>query len=320
MPPFRSPERVEERGLVARRRRDRSTRHCVLDSSARAPHRGAVGGNPNCDTATDDEDVARLLAELALDALDRHEEALHYYRRFVTRWQDADPHLQPQELSFRAPSMHFPKRTLPPVGDLHVRSVDIQQNFVRNRVRNYYSVSISGYHIREAGSTAAEELAFTLANGFAYVELALEAGLPIDAFAPRLSFFFNSHIDFFEEIGKFRAARRIWARWMKERYGATDERAMLCRFHSQTAGVSLTAQQPEINIARVAIQAEVAAGLPKAEMVGTSAWLYFVINLSKIPLYLALGGGWENHGDDSFVDPETREEMMERTDWGDLLE
>ena len=120
-------------------------------------------------------------------------------------------------------------------------------------------ISISGYHIREAGSTAAEELAFTLANGFAYVEAALAAGEDINHFGKRLSFFFNSHIDFFEEIGKFRAARRIWARWMKERYGATDERAMLCRFHSQTAGVSLTAQQPEINITRVATQALAAA-------------------------------------------------------------
>jgi methylmalonyl-CoA mutase N-terminal domain/subunit len=119
----------------------------------------------------------------------------------------------------------------------------------------WHSISISGYHIREAGSTAAEELAFTLANGFAYVELALQAGLPIDSFAPRLSFFFNAHIDFFEEIAKLRAARRIWARWMKERYGAQLERSMQLRFHTQTAGVSLTAQQPEINIVRTAIEA-----------------------------------------------------------------
>ncbi|MEM7324955.1 MAG: methylmalonyl-CoA mutase family protein, partial [Actinomycetota bacterium] len=104
-------------------------------------------------------------------------------------------------------------------------------------------------------STAAQELAFTLANGFAYVEAAVAAGVDVDEFAGRLSFFFNSHIDFFEEIGKFRAARRIWARWMKERYGAKSERSLLCRFHTQTAGVSLTAQQPEINIARVAVQA-----------------------------------------------------------------
>ncbi|MGB3735295.1 MAG: methylmalonyl-CoA mutase family protein [Ilumatobacter sp.] len=128
-------------------------------------------------------------------------------------------------------------------------------DFTAAEMPRWNSISISGYHIREAGSTAAEELAFTLANGFAYVELALEAGLPIDTFAPRLSFFFNAHIDFFEEIAKYRAARRIWARWMKERYGATSEKSMQLKFHTQTAGVSLTAQQPEVNIVRTAIEA-----------------------------------------------------------------
>jgi len=127
--------------------------------------------------------------------------------------------------------------------------------FTAAEMPKWHSISISGYHIREAGSTAAEELAFTLANGFAYVELARRAGLPVDAFAPRLSFFFNAHIDFFEEIAKYRAARRIWARWMKERYGAENERSMQLRFHTQTAGVSLTAQQPEVNIVRTAIEA-----------------------------------------------------------------
>ncbi len=127
--------------------------------------------------------------------------------------------------------------------------------FTAAEMPRWHSISISGYHIREAGSTAAEELAFTLANGFAYVELALQAGLPIDAFAPRLSFFFNAHIDFFEEIAKYRAARRIWARWAKQRYGAELERSMQLRFHTQTAGVSLTAQQPEVNIVRTAIEA-----------------------------------------------------------------
>jgi methylmalonyl-CoA mutase, N-terminal domain len=128
-------------------------------------------------------------------------------------------------------------------------------SFTAAEMPRWHSISISGYHIREAGSTAAEELAFTLANGFAYVELALQAGLPVDAFAPRLSFFFNAHIDFFEEIAKYRAARRIWARWMKERYGAQLDRSMQLRFHTQTAGVSLTAQQPEVNIVRTAIEA-----------------------------------------------------------------
>jgi methylmalonyl-CoA mutase, N-terminal domain len=128
-------------------------------------------------------------------------------------------------------------------------------SFTAAEMPRWHSVSISGYHIREAGSTAAEELAFTLANGFAYVELAMQAGLPIDSFAPRLSFFFNAHIDFFEEIAKYRAARRIWARWLRERYGAQLERSLQLRFHTQTAGVSLTAQQPEVNIVRTAIEA-----------------------------------------------------------------
>src|SRR6187455_172089 len=127
--------------------------------------------------------------------------------------------------------------------------------FTAAEMPRWHSISISGYHIREAGSTAVEELAFTLANGFAYVELAMQAGLPVDAFAPRLSFFFNAHIDFFEEIAKYRAARRIWARWMRERYGAELERSQQLRFHTQTAGVSLTAQQPEVNIVRTAIEA-----------------------------------------------------------------
>ena len=119
----------------------------------------------------------------------------------------------------------------------------------------FNTISISGYHIREAGSTAAQELAFTLANGFAYVEHGMKAGLDVDDFAPRLSFFFNSHLDFFEEIAKFRAARRIWAKQMKNVYGAKSERSWKLRFHTQTAGCSLTAQQPEINIARTAFQA-----------------------------------------------------------------
>jgi methylmalonyl-CoA mutase, N-terminal domain len=118
-----------------------------------------------------------------------------------------------------------------------------------------HPVSISGYHIREAGSNAAQELAFTLANGFALVEACLERGLDVDSFAPRLSFFFNAHLDFFEEIGKYRAARRIWARQMREKYRARDPRSWLMRFHTQTAGVSLTAQQPEVNLIRTAIEA-----------------------------------------------------------------
>jgi methylmalonyl-CoA mutase N-terminal domain/subunit len=127
--------------------------------------------------------------------------------------------------------------------------------FCAREVPLWHPVSISGYHIREAGSTAAQELAFTLADGFAYVEAALERGLEVDDFAPRLSFFFNAHIDFFEEIAKYRAARRIWAKELRERYGARNPRSWLMRFHTQTAGVSLTAQQPEVNIVRTALEA-----------------------------------------------------------------
>ena len=140
-----------------------------------------------------------------------------------------------------------------------VRLVTDTIAFATAEMPRWHPVSISGYHIREAGSTAAQELAFTLANGFAYVEAATATGLAVDAFARRLSFFFNCHSDFFEEIAKYRAARRIWARWLRDRYGATEPASMQCRFHVQTAGVSLTAGQAEVNIARVAIQALAAA-------------------------------------------------------------
>ena len=127
--------------------------------------------------------------------------------------------------------------------------------FCAQELPRWHPVSISGYHIREAGSNAPQELAFTLANGFAYVDAAIERGLAVDDFAPRLSFFFNAHLDFFEEIAKYRAARRIWARELRERYGARNPRSWLMRFHTQTAGVSLTAQQPEVNIVRTALEA-----------------------------------------------------------------
>jgi methylmalonyl-CoA mutase, N-terminal domain len=143
--------------------------------------------------------------------------------------------------------------------------------FTTAELPRWHPVSVSGYHIREAGSTAAQELAFTLANGFAYVEAAIQAGLAVDDFAPRLSFFFNAHIDFFEEIGKYRAARRIWSRWLRDRYGATHPRSLQLRFHTQTAGVSLTAQQPEVNMARVAIQA-LAGALGGTQSLHTDAY------------------------------------------------
>ena len=136
-----------------------------------------------------------------------------------------------------------------------MRLVTDTVEFGTHELPEWNTISISGYHIREAGSTAAQELAFTLADGFAYVEAAIARGLDVDEFAPRLSFFFNAHNDFFEEIAKYRAARRIWARTMREKYGAKSSRSWLMRFHTQTAGVSLTAQQPENNIVRVAIQA-----------------------------------------------------------------
>jgi methylmalonyl-CoA mutase N-terminal domain/subunit len=137
----------------------------------------------------------------------------------------------------------------------HLRLITDLMAFCAAEVPQWNTISISGYHIREAGSTAAQELAFTLADGFCYVEHALAAGLDIEDFAPRLSFFFNSHLDFFEEIAKMRAARRIWARAMKDKYKAKNPRSWLCRFHVQTAGCSLTAQQPEINIVRTALEA-----------------------------------------------------------------
>jgi methylmalonyl-CoA mutase, N-terminal domain len=137
----------------------------------------------------------------------------------------------------------------------HLRLITDLMAYCADHVPQWNTISISGYHIREAGSTAAQELAFTLADGFAYVEHALAAGLDVDDFAPRLSFFFNAHIDFFEEIAKLRAARRIWARHMRERYKAKSPRSWLCRFHVQTAGCSLTAQQPELNIVRTALEA-----------------------------------------------------------------
>jgi len=137
----------------------------------------------------------------------------------------------------------------------HLRLIGDLMEYCAGHIPAYKPLSVSGYHIREAGSTAAQELAFTLADGFGYVELGLSRGLDVDSFAPGLSFFFDAHIDFFEEIAKFRAARRIWARWLRDVYGARTERAQWLRFHTQTAGVSLTAQQPDNNVVRTAIEA-----------------------------------------------------------------
>src|SRR5947209_3964219 len=137
----------------------------------------------------------------------------------------------------------------------HLRLIGDLMAYCGAEIPAYKPLSVSGYHIREAGSTAAQELAFTLADGFAYVELGLSRGLDVEKFAPGLSFFFDAHIDFFEEIAKFRAARRIWARWLRDVYGAKSDKAQQLRFHTQTAGVSLTAQQPDNNIVRTAVEA-----------------------------------------------------------------
>ena len=152
----------------------------------------------------------------------------------------------------------------------HLRIIGDLIEFCAEEVPKWHPISVSGYHIREAGSTAVQELAFTLADGFSYVELGRRRGLDVDRFSQGLSFFFNSHIDFFEEIAKFRAARRIWARWMKERYGAQDPDSWRLRFHTQTAGCSLTAQQPENNIVRTALEA-LAAVLGGTQSLHTNA-------------------------------------------------
>jgi methylmalonyl-CoA mutase N-terminal domain/subunit len=137
----------------------------------------------------------------------------------------------------------------------HLRLIGDLMEYCARNIPKYKPLSVSGYHIREAGSTAAQELAYTLADGFGYVELGQSRGLDVNQFAPGLSFFFDAHVDFFEEIAKFRAARRIWARWLRDVYGATDEKALWLKFHTQTAGVSLTAQQPVNNVVRTAVEA-----------------------------------------------------------------
>jgi methylmalonyl-CoA mutase cobalamin-binding domain/chain len=152
----------------------------------------------------------------------------------------------------------------------HLRLIGDLMEFCLERVPRWHPISVSGYHIREAGANAWQELAYTLADGFAYVELGLDRGLDVDRFAPGLSFFFNAHVDFFEEIAKYRAARRIWARWLRERYGAKDASSMRLRFHTQTAGVSLTAQQPMNNVVRTAIEA-LAAVLGGTQSLHTNA-------------------------------------------------
>jgi methylmalonyl-CoA mutase N-terminal domain/subunit len=181
------------------------------------------------------------------------------------RWADLGGTLQTdivKEYTAQKEWLFPPRPHLRLIGDLLV--------FCTRETPRYHPISVSGYHIREAGSTAAQELAFTLADGFAYVELGVRRGLDVDAFVPRLSFFFDAHIDLFEEIAKFRAARRIWARWLRDRYGARTPEAQRLRFHTQTAGVSLTAQQPMNNVVRTAIEA-LAAVLGGTQSLHTNA-------------------------------------------------
>jgi methylmalonyl-CoA mutase N-terminal domain/subunit len=180
-------------------------------------------------------------------------------------WADLDGTLQTDILKeyIAQKEWLFPPRP-------HLRLIGDLMAFCLERVPRFHPISVSGYHIREAGANAWQELAYTLADGFAYVELGQQRGLDVDRFAPGLSFFFNAHIDFFEEIAKYRAARRIWARWLKERYGATDPNAMKLRFHTQTAGVSLTAQQPMNNVVRTAVEA-LAAVLGGTQSLHTNA-------------------------------------------------
>jgi methylmalonyl-CoA mutase, N-terminal domain len=180
-------------------------------------------------------------------------------------WKDLDGTLQTDILKEYIAQKEW---VFPP--EPHLRLMADLFEFCAREMPKYHPVSVSGYHIREAGSTAAQELAFTLADGFAYVELAQQRGISPDDFGPMLSFFFDAHIDFFEEIAKFRAARRIWARWMKERFGATNPKALQLKFHTQTAGVSLTAQQPMNNVVRTAIEA-LAAVLGGTQSLHTNA-------------------------------------------------
>src|SRR6266699_1820852 len=166
----------------------------------------------------------------------------------------------------------------------HLRLIGDLMQYCGQNIPRYKPLSVSGYHSREAGSTAAQELAFTLADGFGYVELGLSRGLDVDEFGPGLSFFFDAHIDFFEEIAKFRAARRIWARWLRDVYGARSERAQRLRFHTQTAGVSLTAQQPDNNIVRTAVEAVAETALRTQQVIMEESG---VMNVSD-----PLGGSW----------------------------
>src|ERR1700674_337174 len=230
---------------------------------------GEVGrvGVPICSLA----DMETLLAELPLDkistsmTINATASILLAAERRGVKWDKVNGTIQNdvlKEYVARGTYIYPPRGSMRIITDIF--------SFATKEVSNWNTISISGYHIREAGSTAAQELAFTIADGIAYVDAALKAGLQIDAFASRLSFFFNVHNNFFEEIAKFRAARRLWARIMKERFKARDERSMMMRFHAQTAGSTLTAQQVDNNVVRVTMQA-LAAVLGGAQSLHTNS-------------------------------------------------
>jgi methylmalonyl-CoA mutase N-terminal domain/subunit len=244
-----------------------------LDSDAPT----ALGEIGHCGVAVDSvEDMKLLFAEIPLDhvsvSMTINGPAQAIFAFFLVAaeeqgvaWRDLTGTLQNDILKeyIAQKEWIYPPRP-------HLRLITDMIEFCAVEVPRWNTISVSGYHIREAGATAAQELAFTLADGFAYVEAGMERGMAVDDFVPRLSFFFDAHVDFFEEIAKFRAARRIWSRWMRDRYGATHERSLKLRFHTQTAGVSLTAQQPENNVVRTAIEA-LAAVLGGTQSLHTNA-------------------------------------------------
>ncbi len=212
----------------------------------------AVDSLADMETLFDGIDLGRVTTSMTINSTAPIALAMYLAvaEKHGTAWQDVGGTLQNDILKeyIAQKEYIFPPRP-------SMRLVTDQFAFCAKHVPRWNTISVSGYHIREAGSTALQELAFTLRDGIEYVQYGIEAGLPVEEFAPRLSFFFNSHNDFFEEIAKFRAARRVWARTMRERFGVKDARSQMCRFHTQTAGCSLTAQQPYNNVVRTALQA-----------------------------------------------------------------
>ncbi len=240
-------------------------------------HPMALGEVGHCGVAVDSaEDMARLFADIPLDqvsvsmTINGPAQVLFAFLLVTAEQQGVDWSALRGTLQNDILKEYIAQKEwiFPP--EPHLRLIVDMMEFCAEQVPSWNTISISGYHIREAGATAAQELAFTLADGFAYVEAGMRRGLAIDEFTPRLSFFFDAHIDFFEEIAKYRAARRMWARWMRDRYGASDPRSHKLRFHTQTAGVSLAAPQPENNVVRTTVEA-LAAVLGGTQSLHTNA-------------------------------------------------